>query len=212
MQVVLPYYHVPSEEGLCRHFLRLADALDIGVMIYNNPSVSKLWMPPHLMARCSEHPNIIADKENAAEVVAFKAMQDAIDPEKMTVVCGLGDLQFSYEAALGCPGFVSFTANFAPELSLELLEAADDCDFRRVREVISKTGPLYEFANICARNRGRDPWVLSPFTSGHIYVGVMKAAMDMLGLAAGPVRGPGDDLTTEERADLRECLKRARLL
>lgn len=212
VQVVLPYYHVPSEEGLCRHFLRLADALDIGVMIYNNPAVSKLWMPPHLMARCADHPNIVADKENAAEVVLFKAMRDAIDPGKMTVICGLGDLQFAYEAALGCPGFVSFTANFAPGLSLALLEAADACDFSRVREVVSKTGPLYEFASICAKNRGRDPWVLPGFASGHIYVGVMKAAMEMLGLAGGPVRGPGDDLTPEERAMLHRTLQRADLL
>ena len=172
VQVVLPYYHVPSEDGLCRHYLRLADALDIGVMIYNNPAVSKLWMPPHLMARCAEHPNIIADKENVAEVVLYRAMRDAIDPGKMTVICGLGDLQFAYEAALGCPGFVSFTANFAPELSLALLEAADACDFSKVREIIAKTGPLYEFASTCAMNRCRDPWVLPAFTSGHIYVGV----------------------------------------
>ncbi len=206
VQVVLPYYHVPSEDGLCRHFLRLADALDIGVMIYNNPAVSKLWMPPHLMARCAEHPNIIADKENAAEVVQYKAMRDTVDPRKMTVICGLGDLQFAYEAALGCPGFVSFTANFAPELSLALLDAADSCDFNRVREIIAKTGPLYEFASTCARNRGRDPWVLPAFTSGHIYVAVLKAAREIMGLAGGPVRGPGDDLTREERTLLREKL------
>jgi 4-hydroxy-tetrahydrodipicolinate synthase len=206
VQVVLPYYHVPSEDGLVRHFLRLADSLRIGVMIYNNPAVSKLWMPPRLMARCSEHPNLIADKENAAEVTLYKAMRDAIDPGKMTVLCGLGDLQFAYTAALGCPGFVTWTANFAPQLSLALLEAADACDFRRVREIIAKTGRLYEFAGACATNRGRDPWVLPGFSSGHIYVGILKAAMELLGLAGGPVRGPGDDLTAAERDELRKLL------
>ena len=69
VQVVLPYYHVPSEAELVRHFLKLADALDIGVMIYNNSAVSKLWMAPHLMAQCAEHPNIVADKENADVVI-----------------------------------------------------------------------------------------------------------------------------------------------
>lgn len=118
-----------SDEGLVRHYLRLADALRIGVVIYNNSVVSKLWMPPHLMARCAEHPNIIADKENTSDVTLYKTMRDAIDPAKMTVLCSLGDLQFAYTAALGCPGFVSMTANFAPELSLALLEAADACDF-----------------------------------------------------------------------------------
>ena len=212
VQVVLPYYHVPSEEGLYRHFVRLADALTIGVMIYNNPAVSKLWMPPHIMVRCSEHPNIIADKENTSEVVLYKAMRDAVDPDKMTVVCGLGDLQFAYEAALGCPGFVSWTANLAPDLSLALLDAADASDFGKVREVIEKTGRLYEFAGVCARHRGRDPWILPGFTSGHIYVGIMKAAMEMLGLAGGPVRGPGDDITDAEREELRAILKEIGLL
>lgn len=209
VQVVLPYYHVPSDEGLVRHYLRLADALSIGVVIYNNAAVSKLWMPPHLMARCAEHPNIIADKENTSEVTLYKMMRDTIDPAKMTVLCGLGDLQFAYTAALGCPGFVSWTANFAPELSLALLEAAGACDFLRVRDLIAKIGPLYEFAGICARRRGRDPWVLPGYTAGHIYIGVLKAALDIAGLAGGPVRGPGDDLTSEERGQLKPLLRNA---
>ena len=183
-----------------------------GVLRTNNPAVSKLWMPPHIMARCSEHPNIIADKENASEVLLYKAMRDTVDPEKMTVVCGLGDLQFAYEAALGCPGFVSWTANLAPDLSLALLDAADAGDFGTVREIIGKTGRLYEFAGVCARHRGRDPWILPGFTSGHIYVGIMKAAMEMLGLAGGPVRGPGDDLTDEEREELRQIMGEIGLL
>lgn len=207
VQVVLPYYHVPSEDGLVRHFLKLADSLSIGVMIYNNPAVSKLWMAPHLMKRCSEHPNIIADKENSSDVVLYKAMRDAVDPAKMSVLCGLGDLQFAYTAALGCPGFVTWTANLAPQLSLDLLEAADSCDFRLVRDIIARTGRLYEFAGTCARRRGRDPWVLPGFASGHIYVGILKAALEIAGLAGGPVRGPGDDLDAAERVELKELLR-----
>jgi 4-hydroxy-tetrahydrodipicolinate synthase len=207
VQVVLPYYHVPSEDGLVRHFLKLADALKIGVMIYNNPVVSKLWMMPRMMVRCSEHPNIIADKENTSDVTLYKAMRDAVDPTKMTVLCGLGDVQFAYTAALGCPGFVTWTANLAPELSLDLLNAADACDFRCVRQIIAKTGRLFEFAGICARRRGRDPWILPGFASGHIYVGVLKAALEIMGLAGGPVRGPSDDLTPEERTELKVLLQ-----
>ncbi len=212
VQVVLPYYHVPSEEGLYRHFARLGDALNIGVMIYNNPVVSKLWIPPALMARCADHPNIVGDKENTSDVTQYKAVRDAVDPAKMTVVCGLGDLQFAYEAALGCPGFVSWTANLMPDLCLDLLDAADRCDFMKLREVIAKTGPFYEFAMVCARNRGRDPWVFPGFASGHIYVGMLKAALDLMGLAGGPVRGPGDDLNDDERSQLRELLVNAGVL
>jgi 4-hydroxy-tetrahydrodipicolinate synthase len=206
VQVVLPYYHVPSEEGLVRHYRRLADSLNIGVVIYNNAAVSKLWMPPHLMAQCAEHPNIIGDKENTSDPVLFKAMRDAIDPKKMTVLCGIGEIQFACEAALGCPGFVTSLANVAPELCLSLLEAADRCDFVGVRRIVAKVGRWHDFISKCARNRGRDPWVLPGFTAGHIYVGVTKAALDIAGLAGGPVRGPGDDLTPLEREQLRQVL------
>jgi 4-hydroxy-tetrahydrodipicolinate synthase len=135
-----------------------------------------------------------------------------VDPAKMSVVCGLGDLQFAYVAALGCSGFVTWTANFAPELSLALLEASEACDFQRVRAVIAKTARLYEFAGVCAKNRGRDPWVLPGFTAGHIYVAILKAALEMIGLAGGPVRGPGDELTGDEKRSLHEILKEIGLI
>ena len=207
VQVVLPYYHVPSQEGLYRHFAGIADALNIGVMIYNNRLVSKLWMPPALMARCSEHPNIVADKESTLDICEYKAVRDAVDPEKMTVLCGPGDLMFAFEAALGCPGFVTWTANFAPGLSIELLEAADACDFLRVRRVIARVGRLYEFVGVCAQRRGRDPWLLPGFTAGHIYVGILKAAMEIVGLAGGPVLGPSDELTAEEKKEVKTLLQ-----
>lgn len=206
VQVVLPFYHVPSEEGLYRHFVEIADSLRIGVMIYNNPAVSKLWMPPHVMARCALHPLIVADKENTPDVTQFRAMRQAVDPAQMSVLCGLGDLQFAYEAALGCPGFVTWTANFAPELSLQLLEAADRADLHTMRETVARTGRLYDFVGTCAQHRGRDPWVLPGQTAGHLYVGILKAALELTGLAGGPVRGPGDDLTPEERGELRRLL------
>ena len=60
------------------------------------------------------------------------------------------------------------------------------CDFLQVRNTMAKISPLYEFAGICARRRGSDPWVLPGYTAGHIYVGVLKAAMDIVGLAGGP--------------------------
>jgi dihydrodipicolinate synthase/N-acetylneuraminate lyase len=81
-----------------------------------------------------------------------------------------------------------------------------------VREVIAKTGRLYEFAGVCSQKRGRDPWVLPGYTAGHIYVGILKAALEILGLAGGPVRGPGDDLTGEEKSSLRGILKEVGLL
>ena len=83
---------------------------------------------------------------------------------------------------------------------------------RWVLNPVAKTGRLYEFAGECAMHRGSDPWVLPGFASGHIYVGIMKAAMEMMGLAGGPVKGPGDNLTADERETLQEILKEIGLI
>jgi dihydrodipicolinate synthase/N-acetylneuraminate lyase len=87
------------------------------------------------------------------------------------VLCGLGDLRFASTAAPGCPAFVSWTANFVPELSLERLDAADACDFRRVHKIIGRSSRPYDFAGIRTLNRGSDFWVLTSLPSGHVYVG-----------------------------------------
>ena len=63
--IVNPYYQPVIKEGLIRHFK------DIGIMIYNNPVTTKLWIPPDLIARLSKVDNIVADKENTTNVVAI---------------------------------------------------------------------------------------------------------------------------------------------
>ncbi len=54
VMVVNPYYQPVTEDGLYRHYKTIAENIDIGVMIYNNPFTTKLWIPPHLMARISK--------------------------------------------------------------------------------------------------------------------------------------------------------------
>lgn len=69
--IVNPYYQPVIKEGLFRHFKEVAENIDIGIMIYNNPVTTKLWIPPDLIARLSKVDNIVADKENTTNVVAI---------------------------------------------------------------------------------------------------------------------------------------------
>lgn len=207
VQVVLPYYHVPNEEGMYAHFRTIAEGIGVGLMIYNNPAVSKCWIKPPLMARLSEIENIIADKENTPDVIQFDAMRRTVDPSKMTILCGLGEYMFSFEAACGCPGFVSWIANFVPLLSYELYEAACAVDFGRVRAIMERMIPLWTFTGESGAAHGPTTGVLAaPYHGNHMYVSVMKAAMDLLGLCGGAPLLPLMPLTAEERDRLREIL------
>ena len=46
VQVILPYYFVPTVDGMLEHYKLLADELDIGMVIYNNPAFSGSWIKP----------------------------------------------------------------------------------------------------------------------------------------------------------------------
>ena len=133
VMIVLPYYHLVTKEGIYRHYKKIADSLDIGIMIYNNPVTSKLYIEPDLMRRLSKIENIVAVKENTPKAVTYYWMQKAVDPEDMVIVCGLGQLMYPFEALFGCPGYVTELANFAPEIAVGLYKAAMRRDFDKLK-------------------------------------------------------------------------------
>lgn len=207
--VVSPYYNLVTTEGLFRHFKLVAENVDIGIMIYNNPVASKLWIPVELMVRLSKIENIIADKENTANALAYYAMQKAVDPDDMVITCGIGQHMYPFEALFGCPGFVTEFANFAPEIAIECYRAAQEKNFERLIQLTDKIAPYYQFLGKLARRRTAIPTVLSPYISSNelpLYQSIIKEAMDLTGMSVGKVREPMENITPAEKNELREVL------
>lgn len=210
VMIVLPYYHLVTKEGLYRHYKRIADNLNIGIMIYNNPVTSKLYIEPDLMAKLSKIENIVADKENISNAVAYYWMQKAVDPEDMVIVCGLGQLMYPFEALYGCPGYVTELANFVPEIATGLYKAAMQKDFNKLTELTNKIAPYHQFISRIAQRRGSLPTVLSPHIATAelpFYQSVCKEAMTLIGLPGGRVRDPMENITAEEKDELRSVLR-----
>ncbi|MBV8523252.1 MAG: 4-hydroxy-tetrahydrodipicolinate synthase, partial [Acetobacteraceae bacterium] len=57
--IVTPYYNKPTQEGLFLHYMAIADAADLSIIIYNIPSRSVVDMSIETMGRLAKHPNII---------------------------------------------------------------------------------------------------------------------------------------------------------
>jgi 4-hydroxy-tetrahydrodipicolinate synthase len=208
--IVSPYYQPGTEDGLLRHFQSIAESIDIGIMIYNNPTTTKLWIPPPLMARLSKIPSIVADKENTTNALAYYWMQKAVDPNDMVIICGIGQLMYPFFALYGCPGFVTELANFAPDLAIAFYRAGQQRDFDKLTQLCDKFAPYQEFLSRVAHRRGLIPTVLSPYISSNelpFYQSVIKCAMSLIGLPGGPVRGPSENLTEGERNELRRVLE-----
>ena len=61
--VVVPYYNKPSQEGLIKHFLKIADTVDLPIFIYNIPGRSVIDISNETIEKLSEHENIIGIKD-----------------------------------------------------------------------------------------------------------------------------------------------------
>jgi len=207
VQVVLPYYHIPTEEGMYLHFKSIAESVDVGVMIYNNPSVSKCYIGPKLMRRIvNDVPNIVGIKENTPLLDTFQQQVKAVG-SKVPVVQGRGERWYALTAPLGARGFVSGLANFMPEFSLELLKAGNEGNYSKVFQLIRKLEPLDEFIARMTEKYGPHTAVMQPpYTTSYIYMSVRKAAMNILGLRGGYMRLPLINLRDEDVNELRKIL------
>jgi len=210
VMIVNPYYQPVTEEGLYRHFKQIAENIDIGIMIYNNPGTSKLWIPPELMARISKIKNVIADKETTADAAKFYWMQKMVNPRDMVILCGISQLVYPFFAVFGCPGFVTEFANFAPDIPINLYKAARERNFDKMAELVDKMSPYYLFRSEMCRKRGNIPTIVSPFLAASdlfLTQSIIKEAMNLTGLPGGTVRDPVERLTDQEKIQLKKILK-----
>ena len=207
--VTLPYYHPASKEGMYQYYKAVAKAINIGIMIYNNPDVSGTLISPDLMARLAKIDNIIALKDNATNAAdyAFKAL--TIDPEDMVIINGLGDIHYVGSAAYGSKyrGFVNFFGNFAPALSYAVYEAVEEGNFKKALEALRKQLPVWSLLTKFNKKRESISVIPECLRVNYMYMGLGKAAMDIVGLHGGPLRLPMEDLTDEERQELKAALK-----
>ena len=204
-----PYYHGASKEGMYQYSKAVAEAVNIGIMIYNNAAVSGTLIPPDLTARLAKIDNIIAVKDNATNAADYALKALMIAPEDMVLLNGLGEIHYVGSAAYGYKyrGFITFIGNFAPALSYVVYEAVEAGDFKKALEALRKQLPVLSL--LAKFNKKRESISIIPecLRSNYMYMGVGKAAMDIAGLHGGPLRLPMEDLTDEEKQELKAALK-----
>lgn len=206
VMIILPYYHIPEEEAMYQHYKKIAGALNIGVFVYNNADVSKVYIPPHLMKRIAEIPNIVGVKENTPYISTFYEQVKAVG-EKIPILNGRGEWWFIASVMFGASGYISGYANFMPEFTLDLLKAGLDGNFVKLGEMMRKLDPYEEFIAKMCKKYGPTTTVLPyPYISSYMVYGVMKSTMDMLGLRGGPVRLPLLDIGDEDKRELEKIV------
>lgn len=191
VMIVPPYYSSPTEDEIFTHYRKIADAISIPIMVYNNPYTSNVDLKAPLVARLSEIDNISYIKESSGSVTRTTQIL-RLCGDRITVFAGYDPWE-GY--VVGAQGYVSVFSNIAPALAAEMfVTTVDKRDIEGGRKIYHAILPLLDAL------------------SGDLYVSATKAAMEMIGMPMGHPRPPRLPLPDAKLAPLRNVLSSLGLL
>lgn len=189
-----PHYYREqmNDAALYEHYVRVADASPLPVLLYSAPQFTGLALGPRLVARLAEHERVVAIKDSSGNIAALAEMI-RLAPRGFQALTG-HPLVFFPALCVGAAGAMLAIACAAPHICVELYRAYQTGDFRRAREL------QFRLARAAA-----------PINSTYGIAG-LKAAMDIAGYYGGPPRAPLLPLGEEEREQLKRLLMEAQLI
>lgn len=184
--MVNPYYNKPRQEGLYRHFMTVADAVDIPICLYNIPGRTNVTMSADTVVRLHEHPNIVAIKDATGSLDLCSEIAFACD---IAIISGDDSMTLPL-MSVGGVGVISVLSNLLPDKVKAVVDAAAAGDFATAKQ------KHLELFGLC---KGCLTLATNPIP--------IKAAMQIAGTDTGEVRLPLTELEDDSRAELRELLK-----
>jgi 4-hydroxy-tetrahydrodipicolinate synthase len=143
---VSPAYNKPPQRGIIAHFLAIADAVDLPIVVYNVPGRTASNIEARTTLALAEHPRIVAIKEasgNLAQVTEIIRNR----PTGFSVLSGDDALTLAVMAA-GGEGVISVVSNATPRLMARLVDLCAAGDFAEARALAMRLTPWFEAAFI----------------------------------------------------------------
>lgn len=121
---VVPYYNKPMQEGLYRHFRKIAETVDLPMILYNVPSRTVADLATDTLLRLVEIPGIVGLKDATSDLVRLVDLRNRLpEGREFALYSGNDDTSLAF-MLLGGNGVVSVTANVAPRQVSEVCTAA----------------------------------------------------------------------------------------
>ncbi len=157
--VVTPYYNKPNQDGMYAHFSTVAKSTSLPIIIYNIPPRSIIDMSDDTMARLyNDFDNIIGVKDATADITRISHMRGLVD-RSFNFLSGEDATVLGFMAH-GGHGTISVTANVAPRLCSEFVDACLAGDFAKALDYQDRLMPLHT-AMFCEPSPGPAKYALS---------------------------------------------------
>lgn len=135
---VNPYYNKPSQEGLYRHFMAVADSCDLPICLYNIPGRTGVALAPETAERLAKHPNIQAIKEATG---SLDSASEILARTNLALLSGDDSLTLPF-ASVGGVGVVSVVSNIVPDKIAALCQAFNSGKWDHARKLHFDLLPL----------------------------------------------------------------------
>jgi 4-hydroxy-tetrahydrodipicolinate synthase len=130
---VSPYYNRPSQKGIIAHYIAVADACPVPVIMYNVPKRTGSNMSAETTIELSNHPNIIGIKEASGDFGQIVDIFAGV-PKDFLVISG-DDMCTAPMISLGAIGVISVLANAFPKEMSSIVRAALQGDYEIARKL-----------------------------------------------------------------------------
>lgn len=172
--IITPYYNKANKSGLKKHFITIAESVNIPIILYNVPGRTCMNISPALIAELAQVPNIVAVKEASGDLGQVAEIASLV-PEDFAIYSGNDDSIVPL-LSLGGHGVISVLANVCPRETHDLVEKYLEGDVEGSRKIQLDLDALIAALFI----------EVNPIP--------VKTAMNLLGFEVGDLRLPLDNM------------------
>ena len=190
--VVTPYYNKCTQNGLVAHYNKIADSVNIPLILYNVPSRTGVNIKPETYLKLSKHPRIVAVKEANGDLTSILRTR-ALCGDDLDVYSGNDD-QIVPILSLGGLGVISVLSNVAPKAAHDICQLYFDGNVKESAKLQIEYADLID-ALFCKVN---------PIP--------VKTAMRLMGYNVGGLRMPLSEMEESNLNLLKNSLKKHKLI
>ncbi|VVB97338.1 4-hydroxy-tetrahydrodipicolinate synthase [uncultured archaeon] len=191
--LITPYYNKPNDRGMLAHFKKVANEVDIPMIVYNVPSRTGINLKPEIVAELAKESNIVGIKEASGNLDQVTRIIEMTQDEDFVVLSGDDGLTLPI-MALGGVGVISVVANVAPKLTVSMVEAFQKGNLDEARRLHLALAPLIRAVFL----------ETNPIP--------VKKAVGLIGLPAGHLRLPLAQISEDNENKLKAALNNLHLI
>jgi len=190
MLVAAPPYSLPSEVELAQHIIRIDDAADLAIILYNYPGRTGVEMGTEFLDLVADRKNIVAIKESSGDVNRIHEL--SLNYPQIQLSAGAEDQVLEF-FAWGAQSWVCACANIFPKACVDFYEACVvNNDFNKGRQYMATLMPVMDFLEQSGK-----------------FVQCVKYGAQLQGLVTGPVRLPMLEMSDEMKAEVKAVIETA---